>query len=182
MYTIHKSIDVSFAHHVRGHRGHCINIHGHTWKFEVGLSAATLDPEGFVIDFGRLRGEVLEPCHRLLDHSLAVGSDTYADIKADLAKVGEKLVASRDAVHSDYGASDHADSDEAETLELHGAFLRRTGGIKVTVFPFNPTSERLSEWLYGLAESTLADERVSIAYARVFETLHPVESVATFRK
>ena len=61
MYAIHRSIDVSFAHHVRGHSGACINIHGHTWKFEVEVAAEELDREGFVVDFGRLRSEVLEP-------------------------------------------------------------------------------------------------------------------------
>jgi hypothetical protein len=53
--------------------------------------------------------------------------------------------------------------------------------MKVAVFPFSPTSERLAEWLYGLAHSKITDDRVSIDWVRVYETLHPVESVAEYR-
>ena len=55
MYKIVKSIDIDFAHHIRGHQGACINIHGHTWKFEVGVQAAVLDEQGFVVDFSKLK-------------------------------------------------------------------------------------------------------------------------------
>jgi 6-pyruvoyltetrahydropterin/6-carboxytetrahydropterin synthase len=176
MYRIHRSIDISFSHHVRGHTGACVNLHGHTWKFEVGLQAPTLDAEGFVLDFGRLSSEVLRPAHRLLDHALAVGSETYAEVEAALVPLGEQLYASRRIVHGDAARFD----DDRTSLELAGAFNRFPGGLKVCVFPFNPSSERLAEWLYGLA-SRLADDRVSVAYARIYETLHPVESVAEYR-
>ena len=49
MYKIIKSIDIDFAHHIRGHQGACINIHGHTWKFEVGVQAKELNEDGFVV-------------------------------------------------------------------------------------------------------------------------------------
>lgn len=173
-YRIHRSVDISFAHHVRGHAGHCINIHGHTWKFEVGLEADTLDAEGFVVDFGLLKKRVLEPCHRLLDHALAVGAETFEDVGAALEPVGVKLVASREAVHG------RPMPTEAQPMSLGGADLRYPGGIKVAVFPFAPTSERLAEWLYRLAEQELADDRVRVAFGRVYETLHPVESVAEY--
>ncbi len=174
MYRIHRSIDISFSHHVRGHSGPCINIHGHTWKFEVGLEAETLDAEGFVVDFAQLKQRVLQPCFQLLDHSLAVGAETFADIEAHLAPVGEQLLASRQVIHGDRAFA------PPEPLTVHGASNRYPGGMKVTVFPFAPSSERFSEWLYGLAHATLADDRVRVAYARIYETLHPVESVAEF--
>jgi 6-pyruvoyl tetrahydropterin synthase/QueD family protein len=176
VYRIHRSIDISFAHHVRGHQGACINIHGHTWKFEVGLEADALDAEGFVVDFGVLKRRVLEPCHRLLDHSLAVGADTYRDVAEALTPLGERLLASREAVHG--APLPH----ETPGLHLGSAELRYPGGMKVAVFPFSPTSERLAEWLFRLAERELADERVRVGFARVYETLHPVESVAEFQR
>ena len=174
MYRIHRSIDISFSHHVRGHSGPCVNIHGHTWKFEVCAAAETLDREGFVIDFGLLKGRVLQPCFKLLDHSLAVGMDTFAELEGPLAPVGERLLASRRAIHGD------RTFPEQTGLTLHGATNRFPGGMKLTVFPFNPSSERLAEWLYGLAHEALADDRVRIAYTRIYETLHPVESVAEY--
>ena len=172
MYRIHKGIDIDFAHHVRGHQGDCINIHGHTWKFEVCLQATELDANGFVVDFGKLKSEVLKPCHALLDHSLAVGQETFNDIGNNLEPVGVALLSSRETPVK----------VDCSPLELNGAELRRPGGLKVAVFPFNPTSERIAEWLYGLAVETLEDDRVQIAYARVYETLHPVESVAEFHR
>lgn len=174
MYRIHRSVDISFAHHVRGHAGACINVHGHTWKLEVGLRARTLDAEGFVIDFGRLKREVLEPCHALLDHALAIGAQTFAETEPALAALGERLVASREAVHG------RPIPPDPRPMVLNRAELRYPGGIKVCVFPFAPTSERLAEWLFGLAEQTLADDRVSVDFARIYETLHPVESVAEY--
>jgi 6-pyruvoyl tetrahydropterin synthase/QueD family protein len=175
VYQIHRSIDVSFAHHVRGHAGACINVHGHTWKLEVGLAAETLDAEGFVVDFGLLKRRVLEPCHALLDHSLAIGAPTFEETQASLEALGVRLLASREIVHGRPMPS------SAPSMELGGARLAYPGGMKVCVFPFSPTSERLAEWLYRLAASELADDRVRVAFARIYETLHPVESVAEYR-
>lgn len=175
MYRIHRSIDISFAHHVRGHWGPCVNVHGHTWKFEVGAKAATLDGEGFVVDFGRIKSEVLEPCHRLLDHAFAVGASTFSETESALTALGTQLISSREKVHG------RAKPAECPPLELHGAKLSYPGGMKVAVFPFSPTSERLAQWLYGLSETQLSDHRVKIDFARIYETLHPVESVAEFR-
>ncbi|MEM9693264.1 MAG: 6-carboxytetrahydropterin synthase, partial [Myxococcota bacterium] len=45
MYTITSSIYIEFGHHVRGHDGPCISIHGHTWKFEVVVAAEKLDAQ-----------------------------------------------------------------------------------------------------------------------------------------
>lgn len=176
MYRIHRSIDVSFSHHVRGHTGPCVNLHGHTWKFEVGLAADTLDAQGFVVDFGDLSIKVLKPVHALLDHALAVGETTYEQVAELLAPVGERLLASREQVHGP-----DVPPLPQDGLQLAGAENRFPGGMKLCVFPFSPTSERLAEWLYRLADQELADGRVRIDFARVYETLHPVESVAEYR-
>ncbi|MGD8859906.1 MAG: 6-carboxytetrahydropterin synthase [Myxococcales bacterium] len=173
MYSVRRSIDIDFAHHVRGHRGACINLHGHTWKFEVVVAADALDAQGFVVDFSLLGRRVLRPCHDLLDHSLAVGEETFGEIREQLAGVGERLLSSRDVCH--------VDEEDDGVRELAGARLERPGGMKVAVFPFSPTSERIARWLYDLAHAALADERVRIDTARIYETLHPVESVAEYR-
>ena len=176
MYRIRKSIDVDFAHHVRGHRGPCINIHGHTWKFEVLLESDALDADGFVIDFKELKQRVLKPCHDLLDHGLAIGPETFDEVKEDLARLGADLVASREKVHG-------SPMPTAETpMSLAGAVAHYPGGIKVIVFPFAPTSELLASWLWQAASDGLATvaPQVRVAAARVYETLHPVEAVAEY--
>lgn len=178
VYRIHRSIDISFAHHVRGHLGACVNLHGHTWKFEVGLTASELDASGFVVDFGELSARVLKPCHALLDHALAVGEATFGEIGDQLEPLGVRLLASRAAVHGD----DAVAPALPEAPRLNGAEVRYPGGLKVCVFPFSPTSERLAAWLHGLAEAELASDRVRVDFARIYETLHPVESVAEYRR
>jgi len=175
-YRITKSIDIDFSHHVRGHSGACINLHGHTWKFELTLAAAELDAEGFVVDFGLLKRRVLKPCHALLDHALAVGEATWADIEAGLTDIGAGLLASRGVIHGD--GADLAGGGDGR--RLGGAENRYPGGMKVAVFPFSPTSERLARWLYELAQAELGDERVSVSCARIYETLHPVQAIAEF--
>ena len=175
MYRVHKSIDIDFSHHVRGHEGSCINLHGHTWKFEVGLATETLTDEGFVVDFKHLKNSVLAPSHRLLDHSLALGQPTYDALVGDLENIGRELLSSREAYHGP------SDTEPRERVVLGGARTEYPGGMKVTVFPFSPTSERLARWLYDVASAELNDDRVKVDYARIYETLHPVASVAEFR-
>jgi 6-pyruvoyltetrahydropterin/6-carboxytetrahydropterin synthase len=172
MFRIRKSIDIDFAHHVRGHQGPCINLHGHTWKFEVVAGARELCSQGFVIDFGVLKRDVLAPCHKLLDHALAIGKETYGEIEAELAGTGRKLLASR-------GPAQCEEAPPAE-LALQGAYAAFPGGMKLAVFPFSPTSERIARWLYELAASRLDDGRVRVLTGRVYETLHPVEAVAEY--
>ena len=172
MFRIRKSIDVDFAHHVRGHLGPCIILHGHTWKLEVVIGAQELDAQGFVIDFGVLKREVLTPCHALLDHALAIGERTFSEIEHELAETGRKLLESR-------GPARCEESAPAQ-LSLHGARSAYPGGMKLAVFPFSPTSERIAQWLFELAASRLDDQRVQVVLGRVYETLHPVEAVAEY--
>ena len=174
MYSITRSIDISFSHHIRGHLGPCINLHGHTWKLEVTLEASALDQNGFVIDFSDLSGKLLRPCHALLDHALAVGEATYTDVESDLASMGKRLLESRELSH------EKPSQPRAEAQSLAGARNEFPGGMKIAVFPFNPTSERFSKWLYDAAHEQLADDRVRVAKATIYETLHPVESYATY--
>ena len=175
MYRITKSIHAHFAHHVRGHRGACISVHGHTWRLEVTIAAEVLDDEGFVRDFGAIKSDVLVPCHRLLDHALAIGEDTWAETRGSLAQLGDALVGSR--AHT----LGHRGELPAHLKEpLGGARNELPGGVKVAVFPFAPTSERLAEWLWHVADERLADDRVRVLAARVYETLHPTESVAEY--
>jgi hypothetical protein len=64
--------------------------------------------------------------------------------------------------------------------ELFGARNEWASDIKIAVFPFSPTSERLAEWLYRTSQQKLSDTRVQVARARVYETLAPVACYADF--
>ncbi len=177
MYQVTDGVFIHFGHHVRGHLGPCISLHGHTWLFQVTLAAKELDAQGFVIDFDELHAKVLTPCHELLDHSLALGEKSFDEVSQDLVPLGEKLVASREAVHGHQG---ERQAGLAPTEQLHGARNEWPGGIKLAVFPFTPTSERLAEWFAHFTQELLGDERVKVVKARVVETLHPTESAAEY--
>jgi 6-pyruvoyl tetrahydropterin synthase/QueD family protein len=177
MYRITKGIHAHFAHHVRGHRGACISLHGHTWKLELTVASETLDDEGFVVDFAVMRRQVLQPCHRLLDHSLAIGEATWSETKDSLAQLGVQLVASREHTLGHLG-----EIQPHHEGPLGGARNELPGRIKVAVFPFAPTSETLARWLYDLSVERLEDERVKVECARIYEALNPVETYAEFRR
>lgn len=175
MYRVTSGIHIHFGHHVRGHAGPCISLHGHTWLFQVTLESKELDNQGFVADFDVLFEKVLTPCHQLLDHSLALGEKSFEETEKPLAQMGEALVASRMEFCGNLG-------QRQAGLEgnLAGARNVWPGGIKVSVFPFTPTSERLAEWLYHATSQSMSDDRVRVSKARVYETLHPVESYADY--
>lgn len=175
MYTVTTGIHIHFAHHVRGHLGPCISLHGHTWLFQVTLAAQSLDHQGFVADFDILHEKVLAPCHALLDHSLCLGEESYREVQAALATVGNSLVASRQQLHGHLGTM-----QTVHEGPLSQARNESPGGIKVCVFPFTPTSERIAEWLFRAAQVHMEDDRVRVERARIYETLHPVESYAEF--
>jgi 6-pyruvoyl tetrahydropterin synthase/QueD family protein len=197
MYSITKSIDIDFAHHVSGHTGACINIHGHTWKFEVTIRSRHLNKMGFVCDFGELKKRVLQPVHLLLDHSLALPDEFIHRNEHIIEELGKELLATR-ATRRESEIDKLGHLDRADYLgypiaahPLCGAIPYVLGGIKLVGFPFPPTSERLAEWLAkvaseGMAEA-FADSNYSLGTARVYpgfkatvyETLHPVEASAT---
>jgi 6-pyruvoyl tetrahydropterin synthase/QueD family protein len=201
-YRVKKSIDIDFAHHVHGHAGPCINIHGHTWKFEVEVQAENLGDDHFVIDFKDLKTKLLEPIHNMLDHGFAIWNKTLFDTEGKVVHsfqtIGEALVATREGRAGKnrwlFGADVRSFDDCAGNItvampsvdSLNGATDYCIGGIKIIGFPFPPSSETLARWLYETAHKVLVPEyarlgrTIQIRQASVYETLHPVESVATY--
>jgi 6-pyruvoyltetrahydropterin/6-carboxytetrahydropterin synthase len=57
MKTCTKQYDnFPFAHRAPKHDGHCRLVHGHNWSFVITFAAEEVDENGFVIDFGKLKG------------------------------------------------------------------------------------------------------------------------------
>ena len=168
MFSVTKGIHIDFAHSVLGHNGPCINIHGHTWFFEVTLGSPTLSQIGFVADFKELKTKVLQPIHDVLDHSYATSQEFFKAIKSPLSDVGRALMLTRINVTTDFAQR-----------SVYGATLESCGGIKVVTFDFNPTSERLAKWLFHVADLAFPS---MVKEAAVYETLHPVQSVARYRQ
>ena len=182
MYRINKGIHVDFAHVVSGHSGLCLGPHGHTWFFEVYLEAVELDKEGFVIDFKKLKKSVLEPVHKLLDHSFAIGRKDYERMSTPLDTIGSRMHETREAIH---GVKEADEMHERHVAGIDGIKLPEmecffNHAVKCCVFDFTPTSERLAKWLYDLSTTKLADERVRVAATKIAETIAPVESAAMY--
>lgn len=177
MHRICKSVDVDMAHIIEGHGGPCLNIHGHTWKFEVEVAGQELDRLGMVADFGQLKKHVLIPVHELCDHAFALSERMAYTIRPHLESIWQAFRATRVSEVPMY----------TTVTDLNGArHLFLGDGMKVAVFPFAPTSERLAEWLYGVANRwaeryrQAAGQELVVVRATVYETLHPVKAFATY--
>lgn len=179
MYRIGKSIDIDFAHQVHGHQGACINIHGHTWKFEVILSSQSLDQDNMVADFSLLKKAVLQPAHDLLDHGFAIYEETLATMEHSLAEVGRVMVGTRDPARKPLPPKGWCALGKPP---LNGAKDICIGGLKVVSFPFPPTSETLARWLFIMARYELHNAHcgAQVDRVRVYETLHPVQAWAEY--
>ena len=184
-YSITKSIDIDFAHHVSGHTGACINIHGHTWKFEVVLSCTQLDPMGFVADFGWLKQNVLLPVHSYLDHAFALNEVVALKMEQELKGVGKVMFGTRKLAAGGESHLGYA-LPSVQLAEVKSVVWPEGGGIKLALFDFVPTSERLACWLWNVAQNAIAQAKLDMfrdvhcLAARVYETLHPVAAYAEY--
>jgi 6-pyruvoyltetrahydropterin/6-carboxytetrahydropterin synthase len=66
-YTLKVLTEFASAHTLAGYPGACSRMHGHNWKVEVEVIAATLDETGMAIDFKRIKQAANEVGGRL-DH------------------------------------------------------------------------------------------------------------------
>lgn len=62
-----------FAHRQPKHDGHCSQIHGHDWAFEFEFACDIPDSNGFVVDFGKLKG-LRQYLKDRFDHTLVVNA------------------------------------------------------------------------------------------------------------
>ena len=58
MYELTVRDHFDAAHSLRGYRGQCSKLHGHTWDVEVTVRGERLDGVGIVYDFKRLRDDL----------------------------------------------------------------------------------------------------------------------------
>ena len=66
--TVVKEFSFAASHFLPNHPGKCQNLHGHTYKLQVGVRGK-VDPEtGMVVDFGKLKNLVEKTIIEKLDH------------------------------------------------------------------------------------------------------------------
>jgi 6-pyruvoyltetrahydropterin/6-carboxytetrahydropterin synthase len=64
MYTLNVETKFASAHQLRGYKGKCENIHGHSWKALVSVCSETLNDIGLAMDFTdlkRITDEIIKP-------------------------------------------------------------------------------------------------------------------------
>ena len=59
-FSVCKDFRFAAAHQIRGHRGGCENLHGHSYRVRVWVRADALDALGMVVDFADLKAAMEE--------------------------------------------------------------------------------------------------------------------------
>lgn len=67
MYSIKVEAHFSSAHNLRGYKGKCEELHGHSWRVEAEVFSHKLDKIGLVVDFKYLKKELNKVLEKL-DH------------------------------------------------------------------------------------------------------------------
>jgi 6-pyruvoyltetrahydropterin/6-carboxytetrahydropterin synthase len=67
MYILTIEENFASAHQLRGYKGKCENLHGHTWRVELSVEGNTLNDIGLLIDFQDLKA-ILREITSSLDH------------------------------------------------------------------------------------------------------------------
>lgn len=92
MTTVTKEMRFECAHMLTGHEGRCSNLHGHSYKVEVTLTAP-VGPDSMVVDFAALKevmNEVIDPFDHafIFDERVVSGDGVFDDSpEGQIAKI-----------------------------------------------------------------------------------------------
>jgi 6-pyruvoyltetrahydropterin/6-carboxytetrahydropterin synthase len=79
MYELKIISHLSAAHQLREAGGQCERLHGHNWKIEVCVTGRTLDANGLLVDFRRIKGATEEVLQEM-DHRFLNELDPFAHL------------------------------------------------------------------------------------------------------
>jgi 6-pyruvoyltetrahydropterin/6-carboxytetrahydropterin synthase len=81
MYTVTKRIEVSGAHQLKlPYESKCTRLHGHNWIIDVTVQNNTLDENGMVVDFTRIKNIVMQLDHQCINDVLGDLNPTAENI------------------------------------------------------------------------------------------------------
>jgi len=95
MTTVTKEFAFDCAHLLSGYDGLCKNVHGHTYKLFVTVSATeglqeSGSSEGMVVDFAILKKLVTEEITSKFDHALVLNANAESELEQELLALGDK--------------------------------------------------------------------------------------------
>lgn len=73
-YQVTKTCRFSAAHRVEGVPGGCSRVHGHNYTAQLTLEASSLDKNGMVLDFRKMKKALTEFIAENLDHNLIISA------------------------------------------------------------------------------------------------------------
>ncbi len=89
MITVTKTVRFDAAHVLTNHRGLCKNLHGHTYRVDVSVTAPDDGADDMVIDFKDLKRVATEVVCDRFDHAFIYS--TESDGEREIASVVERL-------------------------------------------------------------------------------------------
>ncbi|WP_106875022.1 6-carboxytetrahydropterin synthase [Candidatus Phycorickettsia trachydisci] len=75
MFSCSITVHFDAAHRVIGHKGKCVDLHGHRYVLEVSIRARQLDQLGMVIDFSDLKQIIYGWINQNFDHTVILSTN-----------------------------------------------------------------------------------------------------------
>jgi 6-pyruvoyltetrahydropterin/6-carboxytetrahydropterin synthase len=73
MFYLEKKLEIAAAHNLKlNYESKCSNVHGHNWSLIVFCKSETLDENGMIVDFTKIKEIVMSLDHKYLNDILSV--------------------------------------------------------------------------------------------------------------
>ena len=88
-YRVTRQIDFCYGHRLLNYNGKCRYLHGHNGLLEVDVESTSLDNQGMVVDFGRVKDVVEGWVDTNLDHRMLLSRND--PVVPCLRQIGEPM-------------------------------------------------------------------------------------------
>lgn len=166
MYIIKREIGIDCGHRIPTHGSKCANLHGHRYRVIAECASTQLqegqdnEQSGMVLDFGFLKGVMMDHIDRLCDHGMILCVDddySYILLKPESRLEADLLIGPVKDWHSRYYFQEGD----------------RGSPTKLLVVGFLPTAENLARFWFELMEADvgrLSGNLAKLASVEVWET------------
>ena len=155
MITVIKQFTFDAAHRLPNHKGKCKQMHGHTYKLEIGVTGNIQPATGMVVDFGDLKKIIQKQVIDLLDHQLLNEVGEGGDCPTVLEK--ERLM-DHQLLNEVWEGGDCPTVLEKERLNNNP-------------FPnYLPTAENMVEWIRYQLIAMINTTDKQLTFIRLWET------------
>ena len=90
MYELTVDTKFAAAHFLRGYKGDCARLHGHTWGVSATVKAGSLNELGIGIDFKDI-SEALDDIVGRFDHQNLNDLDEFSDVNPTAENLGKLI-------------------------------------------------------------------------------------------